>query len=776
MNKKVDTSLPMAINCDDLPIASLLKNELSHAAEKSWLEHVGECEQCQRRLEEHSAAPQLWTEACGLLSSAEDLTAYDQLVSKQAAHRYGFTIQTVLDSLAPTDDPTKLGRLGNYEVSGVVGSGGMGVVLKAMDPSLDRTVAIKVLAPHLAGNAASRERFAREAKSAAAVLHPNIIAIHGVFHEASLPWIVMPYLRGESLQQRIDAQGALPIAEVLRIGVQVADGLAAAHAHGLVHRDIKPANILLEDGVERVTITDFGLARTHDDATLTVQGALAGTPTFMSPEQAKGDHLTPATDLYSLGALLYACATGKPPFAAETTYGIIRKVCEDTPASMQSQVANCPQWLSQIVARLMAKRSIDRYASAVQVADLLRQCLAHVEQPALFELPVELQKNSGIFDFAKSPFGRRVMLGTTAVAICLALFAFLFPTAPINPQAGDSAEREKTKQSETLASAVVDGYRIEANAIEDVRGQQMSSNFDTSRMRVEGSMNERSESKSGQFGNATNGATFSGSGSGFGAGAGGGSGAVFMKPNFGLALRVTPIRKRTQEVVEIGTKAAAYDTDDKLIDQYDVGPTVHHFYEFEQHYPGQIFLYFANSQRGVPNLKRVEGELRITPGAVWAVEFEGTKPQSQDSPGGPFKLSSATINNEGIQAVVELPISTRAKKARNPMESFQARLASRGAIQAWVEDYSGQRYNCLGYGSSGEMQFSSSYSSSSTFSQGGRSGRMSMQSSGGTPKNPSMQFKFPPLKSGQKFKSIHIEMTDRTGDARTVPFVLNFEQ
>ena len=219
------------------------------------------------------------------------------------AARKPLQTQNVIDSLAPSEDPRMLGRLGNYEVSGVVGAGAMGVVLKATDPSLDRAIAIKVLSPHLASSGAARKRFAREAKAAAAVLHSNVIPIHSVSNDHSLPYLVMPYVRSTSLQKRIDQDGALPTNEVLRIASQVAAGLAAAHAQGLVHRDIKPANILLEQGVERVAITDFGLARAVDDASLTRTGFIAGTPQYMSPEQSRGDSIGQRSDLFSLGSV-----------------------------------------------------------------------------------------------------------------------------------------------------------------------------------------------------------------------------------------------------------------------------------------------------------------------------------------------------------------------------------------------------------------------------------------------------------------------------------------
>src|SRR5262249_3149568 len=155
---------------------------------------------------------------------------------------------------------------------------------RAFDAKLHRVVAIKVLAPALATTAAARQRFIREARAAAAVTHENVIAIHAVEDAGPVPYLVMQFIDGPTLQARLDRTGPLPLAEVLRIGRQIAAGLAAAHAQGLVHRDVKPANILLENGVERVKLTDFGLARAVDDASVTQSGVIAGTPLYMSPE------------------------------------------------------------------------------------------------------------------------------------------------------------------------------------------------------------------------------------------------------------------------------------------------------------------------------------------------------------------------------------------------------------------------------------------------------------------------------------------------------------
>ncbi|MFY7874654.1 MAG: protein kinase domain-containing protein, partial [Pirellula sp.] len=273
-----------------------------------------------------------------------------------------------------------------------VGVGGMGVVLKAIDPSLDRVVALKVLSPRLANSENARKRFAREAKAAAAVLHPNVIPIHSVSSGSTLPFLVMSYIRGGSLQKRLDQEGARPLVEILRIGSQIAAGLAAAHEQGLIHRDIKPENILLEEGVERVTITDFGLARSVDDNTITQLGSIAGTPQYMSPEQASGEQLDQQSDLFSLGSLLYALCTGRPPYRDDTSYGVMRKIIDEAPTPIQKLSPETPTWMVSIVEQLMAKKKEDRFASANEVHTLLDACLSHVQQPLLNPIPSSLVK------------------------------------------------------------------------------------------------------------------------------------------------------------------------------------------------------------------------------------------------------------------------------------------------------------------------------------------------------------------------------------------------
>ena len=399
------------LSCNPVLLERYLSDSLTESEGSAVAEHLQTCAACRQCLESLAAEPGTWDDAKSFLPDQ----AHDSTRLRSSLMRVGvresasgdgdddgdiaprgdsFEIAEVLRQLAPTDDPAMLGRLGSYEVSGVVGSGGMGVVLKGYDRSLDRTVAIKVLAPRLASSGAARRRFAREARAAATVLHPNVIVIHSVSNEGALPFLVMPYLRGESLQKRLNQNGPLAIDEIVRIAQQIAAGLSAAHDHGLVHRDIKPANILLEGGVDRVTITDFGLARAVDDASMTRSGVIAGTPQYMSPEQARGDAVDSRSDLFSLGSVMYATCTGHPPFRAESSYGILRKITDTEPRPIRELQPQIPEWLERLVNQLLSKKPDDRVGTSTQVADLLQQCLAHLEQPAKLPLPTELLKKS----------------------------------------------------------------------------------------------------------------------------------------------------------------------------------------------------------------------------------------------------------------------------------------------------------------------------------------------------------------------------------------------
>jgi serine/threonine protein kinase len=379
--------------CDRERLMKLLNGQLPEAAEAAAATHVESCEACRRELETLAAKEDYWRETHDLLSGWNETD--DSHLDQAAGQRSSLSNPSrqeasLLTFLAPSDNPAMLGRLGEFEVLEFIGRGGMGLVLKGYDHELNRFVAIKVLRPHYAEHAAARRRFAREAQASAAVVHQHVVAIHAVDATHQPPYFVMPFVPGESLQQRLDRSGPFEVTEVLRIGQQVAEGLAAAHAQGLVHRDIKPANILLERNVERVLITDFGLARAIDDASLTQSGVIAGTPQYMSPEQARGDIIDHRTDLFSLGSVLYALLAGHPPFRADSPYAVIKRVNDDTPRSLREINAHVPDWLEAFIFKLLSKKADERWKSAKEVTDLLRECLAHVQQPIIAVLPSQI--------------------------------------------------------------------------------------------------------------------------------------------------------------------------------------------------------------------------------------------------------------------------------------------------------------------------------------------------------------------------------------------------
>jgi serine/threonine protein kinase/WD40 repeat protein len=411
----------MNTSCSLKILESALSGELPAQDEIALERHLESCDQCSAELERLAGGPDLCQEAASLL-------AEDELDSAMPIGDGWSEIDFVVEHLDPADEPNLLGRLGGYDVLEIIGRGGMGVVLKGFDRQLKRCVAIKVLSPHLAQSSLARQRFAREAQAAAAVVHPNVLAIHQVQPGGRLPFLVMPLVAGESLAERLAAQGTLELKEILRIGMQAGAGLAAAHEQGLVHRDVKPANILLEKGVERAVLTDFGLARAADDVTLTRQGIIAGTPQYMSPEQARGEPLDSRSDLFSLGSVLYEMATGVSPFRADSTMATLRRLVEESPRAIGSIKPELPPWLIAIIDRLLQKDPARRFGSAKEVSQLLEGCLAHVQQPASVPLPAGLPKPA-LRSRLRST--KRVIKGVLAMisAVAIGLWGFcLLPT------------------------------------------------------------------------------------------------------------------------------------------------------------------------------------------------------------------------------------------------------------------------------------------------------------------------------------------------------------
>lgn len=370
-----------AMSCRPQLLRQALANELSAEEYDDLSSHVDSCDHCRHELELLSGGSQWHSRVHECLSSATefDLDSCGDETCDDADDWLAF--------LEPSADATKLGRIGKYEIESLVGRGGFGLVFKALDPELNRYVAVKLLSTPAASSAAARKRFVREAQAAAAVVHDHVVPIHDVDTSRKVPFLVMPFLSGRSLQERLDAEGTLALEEVLRIALQTARGLAAAHDQGLIHRDIKPANILLENGVQRVRISDFGLARAVDDATQTQSGFIAGTPAYMAPEQARGEQLDARADLFSLGSVIYAMCAGHPPFRAETTLAVLRRICDDGPRDVREHNPSVPDWLCEILEKLLAKSPDDRYQSADEVADLLGRWLAHVQQPLVAAPP-----------------------------------------------------------------------------------------------------------------------------------------------------------------------------------------------------------------------------------------------------------------------------------------------------------------------------------------------------------------------------------------------------
>ncbi len=296
-----------------------------------------------------------------------------------------------------------------FRIEKVLGEGGMGTVYLAEDTRLGRKVAVKTLKKEIAKKPGAKDRFFREARTAAKLEHDHIIPIHYVGESRGVPFLAMPFLKGWPLDAHImKTKALLPTAEVLRIGREVALGLAAAHEAGLIHRDIKPANIWLEAPHGRVKILDFGLARSQgEEGNLTASGAVMGTPAYMAPEQARGKPVDARADLFSLGVMLYEMATGKKPFTGPDMMSILTSLALDDPAKADEVNPAVPPKLADLIARLMAKEPGRRPMSAAAVADELMHLTMQTTRPtfeALPELPAAAPA-SGPVAAAADPWG-----------------------------------------------------------------------------------------------------------------------------------------------------------------------------------------------------------------------------------------------------------------------------------------------------------------------------------------------------------------------------------
>ena len=360
------------MRCDPAVLWTLVEQSQEPTSDVIALfDHVERCGQCQATLRSIGGNETWWRDVQHWLSSEqpgpESAAPPAPTASLSAAD---------LSFLQPAAHPEMLGRMGRYDIEGVIGRGGMGIVFRGFDSDLCRCVAIKTLSPRYGCDADARQRFAREAQAAASVVHENVIPIFNVQADHDPPFLVMPYVAGATLERFVKQHGRPDAITVLRIARQIADGLRAAHQQDLIHRDIKPGNILVTENVHRVWITDFGLARAVDDATLTHTGVIAGTPQFMSPEQSRGQRLDARSDLFSFGALLYFLSTGRPPFEADSTLAVLHQVVSTDPPSLVQLRPDLPPAFTALVDDLLRKQPEQRPRDAGDVCQRIAMAVA----------------------------------------------------------------------------------------------------------------------------------------------------------------------------------------------------------------------------------------------------------------------------------------------------------------------------------------------------------------------------------------------------------------
>lgn len=383
---------PAAIELDQL-----LRGELEPREEARLERHIELCADCQQRIERLAAGERTFDSVAQRLRQAGDCSpklrkVLDECVLDVPATRIERPKSDVT-TVPPKPKASLPSHVGEYEVLDLIGKGGMGLVLKCRDPKLNRIVAIKVLSPRMSDDETCRQRFLREARAAAAINQPNVVTIYAVVDRetgesgVAGPYIVMEFVDGPSLREYLERQGPLSPKQVAQLGVQIAQGLAAAHARGVIHRDIKPANIVMDMKSGRVKLTDFGLARLDDDQTLTRTGVIAGTPAFMSPEQALGKPLDHRSDLFSLGSVLYVLCSGHLPFEQTESQTVVERVLGDDPQHLEEVTPEIPRELADIIRRLHAKNPSDRIDSALEVVRGLKQLVKRMDREGWGKVP-----------------------------------------------------------------------------------------------------------------------------------------------------------------------------------------------------------------------------------------------------------------------------------------------------------------------------------------------------------------------------------------------------
>ncbi|MFL5328511.1 MAG: protein kinase domain-containing protein [Gemmataceae bacterium] len=362
----------------------LLKRGIAASESQLLLDHLETCPDCWQ-----TVAPLLDgdTLLSGVSAGRPVVTAelFDQLIGLLPANS---TDELGALSATPADFgdadaalPAPSAVIAHYRIVRLLGRGGMGAVYLATDLRLDRSVALKVMLPRFAASAQAKERFLREARAVGQISNDHVVTVYEAAEYDGVPYIAMQFLQGTSLEERLRRDAEFTPAQVLRIAEEAAEGLAAAHAIGLVHRDIKPANLWLEEPSGRVKVLDFGLAKPCDAVQLTGSGTLIGTPAFMSPEQGRGKNVDARTDLFSLGVVLYRLSTGRLPFEGPNAMAILTALAVDSPPPVRSLNPRVPEPLATLINDLLAKDPNKRPESAAEVVERVRRITTGQPEP-----------------------------------------------------------------------------------------------------------------------------------------------------------------------------------------------------------------------------------------------------------------------------------------------------------------------------------------------------------------------------------------------------------
>ncbi len=422
-------------------LRALLGDSLPQNTAEQVRTHVDTCPECQRQLDRLGGDQEL--------DRVGPVTTLAGETPREAVLQHLLDGPRIPPQTGPAARPTTIGP---YRIEAELGRGGMGIVYQAYDPALDRRVALKVLRPELA-HAEGRARFLREARGAAQLRHENVVRVHAVADPPDdLPYFVMEFVSGPTLAELVRTRGKLDVREAAGFAAAVADGLAAAHAAGLIHRDVKPANVLIDSSGGVPKLADFGLVKRLDEAGQTHAGAILGTPSYLAPEQveAKVGPISMATDVHGLGALLYELLTGRPPFLGVGLTETLLQVLTEEPIPVRRLRPEVPRDLETICARALAKAPGRRYASAAAMAADLRHWLAGE--------PIAARPAGTLERFwLRCRRHPRVTLLTATALLLLLILAIGGPLAAWHiARARQSAEIERNHFAEALFLTVVE--------------------------------------------------------------------------------------------------------------------------------------------------------------------------------------------------------------------------------------------------------------------------------------------------------------------------------